>query len=198
MNNDNDAPVPKARMVVSSKPCPLGLALDTADFTLPSTPPGRTLTKISEAPPGLQKITLNSPPTVGTPPSCKSPTREAPAVRAAKLPAPRRKANVQSRRTLSEMSPLAGGADGPGVCGKFIGWLAWSNNSRRSCRPARNFFGGLGLVVRQRIKSPCTTRSAPFQSNLNASSKQANSLFSESELVPWCLDARSSCHLWWR
>ncbi len=142
MNNDHDAPEPKARMVVSSKPCPLGLSLDTADVTLPSTPPGRTLTKLLEAPPGPQKDTLNSPPMVGTPLSRESPTRDAPAARAARLPAPWRKADARSRQALSEMSPLARGADGPGVCGKFLGRMARSNDSRRSCRLARKKFWG--------------------------------------------------------
>ncbi len=112
MNNNDEAPEPEARMVVSSKPCPLELALDHAGVALPSTPPKRTLTKLSEAPPGPQKDTIDSPPTVGTPPSCKNPTKEAPAVWAARLLARQRKADVQSRQVLSKPSPSTKGVNG--------------------------------------------------------------------------------------
>jgi hypothetical protein len=61
------------------------------------------------------------------------------------LPAPQRKAEVQSKQVLSEPSLSAGGAGGPGVRGKFIRQLARSDDSRRSCRPVRIFFwGGFG------------------------------------------------------
>ncbi len=60
---------------------------------------------------------------------------------------------------------------------------------------------GVDLIAQQQIKSPCTTTSMPFDFNPNQATskpKGSRSLFSESEIVPWCLDAGSLCCLRWK
>jgi hypothetical protein len=200
MKRDDDTPKTKARMVVCSSPLVLGLSGTEPDKALPPNPPGTTLTKLSQPPPRPRQETVDSPPAVGTPLSCKNPTREALATRAAlaRVPAPCRKANAPLRQVLIEPSPLAGGAVGLGVFGRFIGRVAKSDDRGRSCRLAgKKILGWVWLCGNgsgSRVQ-PCQHPLILTQTRATSKPKGSCSLFSEIELVPWCLVACSLCCL---
>ena len=87
------------------------------DASPPPNPPGTTVTK---PPNDRNNDELDSPPSVGTPPSRDPPAKGAPAVRATVEPAERRRAAAWSKREVAKPSAGAEEAAGAGVFRKSM------------------------------------------------------------------------------